>query len=541
MAVSFISIAPIIVKAPVPGTAPSSAAAPSSPTAPDFQSVLAGETSAPTPPSGPYVPGTFPAPFAEASASSKACAKGVVAGGNAAASASKAQIALDPATLPTAPGSVSGTRSTKPQAAKASTPSPQNPSNGASGLASPSAAVIAPVPVPPEAAVQADPKATPGTLASAGAPAIPPISNLTPGTNPSAPIAANGPLASALPASGVAALLAAAVSGSAATPTAAVAPESALPTGVVPVTLESVSVDAASVRPAASGDQRVPVPMTTDGVRPSKSTPGAPAGPPSTVSAAAAFPGAVSVGLRAQTGNGEKFAGSDSAPENTPVAALSPANKHTVDVTPESITDKVASIGTSVASPTPVMSSAANSQAAIFAPLPTAVATAGSPPAVALASPTQAVEYVLQIGELQAAQSQGAQSAVNLHFSVGGETLLVRVAMQEGQVHTQFTTDSGDLRAALAREWQSLGATGTGTVRFAEPVFTSGNRGDTKSGLDFASDSQQQAGRRRDDTESGSGASTASRTPGRAPQAPASPAANPLANPVAPGRLHSFA
>jgi nucleoid DNA-binding protein len=105
MAVSFISIAPIIVKTPVPGTAPSSAAAPSDPTAPDFQSVLAGETSAPTAPSGPYVPGTLPAVFAEPSASSKACAKGVVAAGSAAAASPKAQIALDPATPPTTPGS----------------------------------------------------------------------------------------------------------------------------------------------------------------------------------------------------------------------------------------------------------------------------------------------------------------------------------------------------------------------------------------------------------------------------------------------------
>jgi hypothetical protein len=148
---------------------------------------------------------------------------------------------------------------------------------------------------------------------------------------------------------------------------------------------------------------------------------------------------------------------------------------------------------------------------------------------------------VLQIGELQAAQSQGTQSSVNLHFTVGSENLSVRVAMQEGQVHTQFTTDSGDLRAALAHEWQSLGAIGTGTVRFAEPVFTSGNRGDAKSGLDFASDSQQQAGRRRDDSASGSGAPSGSRTPGRAPQAPTAPAASPLDNPVVLGRLHSFA
>jgi hypothetical protein len=192
------------------------------------------------------------------------------------------------------------------------------------------------------------------------------------------------------------------------------------------------------------------------------------------------------------------------------------------------------------------MSSAANSQAAILAPLTSAAsaaaATAGDPPAMALATPSQAVENVLQIGELQAEQSQSAQTAVNLHFTVGGENLLVRVAMQEGQVHTQFTTESGDLRTALAHEWQSVAATGTGSVRFAEPVFTSSSRGDAKTAMDLAGDSQQQAGRRRDDAESGPAAQTGSRTPGRAPQTPTPmPAALPTENPVVLGRLHSFA
>ncbi len=607
MVVSLINIAPVVADAPVssnsavPGTDPDQADLAFSSVPPDFQSVLAGKTAPPAAATAPYVPGTLPAGFAEAPASSKACAKGVGSGNNPAASALKAQLALDPNATLRGPGPAGGTRPGKP-ATKAS---PQNPSQPTSGSASASAAVIPPTIVPLD--IGAVPNPTPGTLASAGAAAIPPptvslatravpvapnptpgslapagaaaipvVPSLSPGASPTAsvpapalsgvtPLAvapAPAPIAATSSTGAAAAVLAPVASGTASTPGGPGLVQGPLPgtaplsettpmdvsgqtPAPVPGTIESISVHGASVRPDAMGAQTAAVPAPADGMRSAKSTPATPAALASTVSAVAVAPGAVLGAGRPQTGSGEKFAESETAPENRSMLAGAQPNKHTLDVNPELVTEKTVSIGTSVATPPPVMGSTANSPTAIPAPFTTAAgaaAPADNLPTVALGSASQAVENVLQIGELQAAQSQGTQTSVNLHFTVGGESLSVRVAMQEGQVHTQFTTDSGDLRAALAHEWQSLGTTGTATVRFAEPVFTAGSRGDAKTAMDFAGDSQQQAGRRRDDAASGSGAQTGSRTPGRAPQAPtASPAASPMDNPVVLGRLHSFA
>lgn len=191
------------------------------------------------------------------------------------------------------------------------------------------------------------------------------------------------------------------------------------------------------------------------------------------------------------------------------------------------------------------MSTPANSQS-LLAPAGTTAgfatpASGSAPPAVALATPSQAVESVLQIADIQAAQAQSSPAAVNLHFTVGGENLSVRVALQDGQVHTQFTTDSSMLRTALAHEWQAVSAGTPGTVRFAEPVFTSGQRSDSKSGADLTGQGGNQANRGREQAEFSNGGQ-ASNKPARL-----TPAVLPMADlpassePVVLGRLHSFA
>ncbi len=52
-------------------------------------------------------------------------------------------------------------------------------------------------------------------------------------------------------------------------------------------------------------------------------------------------------------------------------------------------------------------------------------------------------------------RASGAASRVDLQFQVGGDDLGVRVEWREGTLHTFFRTDSTELRAALAHEWQS--------------------------------------------------------------------------------------
>jgi hypothetical protein len=119
----------------------------------------------------------------------------------------------------------------------------------------------------------------------------------------------------------------------------------------------------------------------------------------------------------------------------------------------------------------PMPSAAPLVEGSASASAPAAPADPGRP-ATLPATAGAAVESALQIGELQA-QAQGNQSAVNLRFKVGGENLSVSVAVQAGQVHASFNTDSGELRTALANAWPAVAAA-PGAPRFADPVFTAG-------------------------------------------------------------------
>jgi hypothetical protein len=155
---------------------------------------------------------------------------------------------------------------------------------------------------------------------------------------------------------------------------------------------------------------------------------------------------------------------------------------------------------------------------------------------------TGAVENALQVTDLQAAASVGAQSAVNLKFSVAGESLSVRVALQGGQVHTQFRTDSGELRTALAHEWQSVSSP-SGSSRFADPVFTAQSRSHAKPDADLEGDSGRQPGQQRNASDGD--AEIQGMIAGPAREQPASTASlGPDAAPassVTSSRLHSFA
>lgn len=165
-------------------------------------------------------------------------------------------------------------------------------------------------------------------------------------------------------------------------------------------------------------------------------------------------------------------------------------------------------LGTSVAMPTPTMTTAAAAQPSAISIVgglsgASGEAAASAPPAdVAQPPATLAVEAALEIGDLQAAASQGTQSAVNLRFNVAGEDLAVRVALQAGQVHTQFTTSSGELRTALAHEWQAFSSLSGGQTRLAEPVFTAGSRSESRTPPDLGGNAGQQSGQNRERSES---------------------------------------
>lgn len=72
----------------------------------------------------------------------------------------------------------------------------------------------------------------------------------------------------------------------------------------------------------------------------------------------------------------------------------------------------------------------------------------------------------------------GDRRAVNLQLAVGDADLGVRVELHGDQVRTTFRTDSAELRAALAQEWQAVSVdVGGRAVRLAEPVFASHSTG----------------------------------------------------------------
>lgn len=80
--------------------------------------------------------------------------------------------------------------------------------------------------------------------------------------------------------------------------------------------------------------------------------------------------------------------------------------------------------------------------------------------------------------------AKGTQRSVNLQFSVSGVDVAVRVEMRDDQVHTTFRTDSPEIRAALAQEWQTVVSTQSAdrSQKLADPVFTSSANAGATSG-----------------------------------------------------------
>lgn len=97
---------------------------------------------------------------------------------------------------------------------------------------------------------------------------------------------------------------------------------------------------------------------------------------------------------------------------------------------------------------------------------------AGAPTAEIAQAARRSVESAVAVAEHY---GSGDKRAVTLQFSVSGVDLGVRVEVRANGVHTTFKTDSPELRAALAQEWQAIAGTqfADRSVRMADPVFTS--------------------------------------------------------------------
>lgn len=125
---------------------------------------------------------------------------------------------------------------------------------------------------------------------------------------------------------------------------------------------------------------------------------------------------------------------------------------------------------------------------------PVAAAPAEAP-AVSTPAPVLAHRAVETIFNVVEAQRNGLSNAtsVNLHFKFGGDDLAVRVQMRGGEVQTQFLTDSSDLRAALASEWQTLaGQGGVSGLKLLDPVIMPASA-NVSTGFGSASQGQGQA------------------------------------------------
>jgi hypothetical protein len=155
-------------------------------------------------------------------------------------------------------------------------------------------------------------------------------------------------------------------------------------------------------------------------------------------------------------------------------------------------------------------------------------ADAPSTPAETVTTTGAAVQAALTAAELLAGSN--AAKTVNLQFNVGDADLSLRVQLLNGQVHATFSTDSAQLRSALASEWHSVTNTGTGNAHLATPVFTGSGAGFSSGGgsLSSGDSAPRQGGRQAPEDFSAS-----FEIPSSAGRASAAAVALPAAAPVA--------
>lgn len=182
---------------------------------------------------------------------------------------------------------------------------------------------------------------------------------------------------------------------------------------------------------------------------------------------------------------GAKFAEARDESAASEISSNSPADKKILSVSNKRVAATESDLGTSVARSAAVMSTATSrrpttseSEQGRFVPSAQSPADFSAPdfaslpllPQAAASAAHRAVDTVMSTAERFAS---GTHNAVNLQFSLAGVDLAVRVEMRDGEVRATFRTDSNELRAALATEWQSVNAgVADRTLRLGDPVFT---------------------------------------------------------------------
>jgi hypothetical protein len=190
-----------------------------------------------------------------------------------------------------------------------------------------------------------------------------------------------------------------------------------------------------------------------------------------------------------------KIAVADGAPSVDGRSTGGQVEKNFLDASGQRVTSGAATTGISVAHsganmpanftarrnpanlPDPILPIVLRETSVAAAPVASAPARAEttSTPAPVLAH--RAVETVWNVVDAQTNRPPTA-GVVNLHFKFGGEDLDVRVQMRGGEVHTQFNTNSPDLRTALSNEWRAVAGQGTQAgLRLADPVFAASPSG----------------------------------------------------------------
>jgi hypothetical protein len=202
-------------------------------------------------------------------------------------------------------------------------------------------------------------------------------------------------------------------------------------------------------------------------------------------------------------GGAEKIAGQASNAGTGPAPASKASDKKILNSDGKQVTDSDTSVGIAVAKVAPAMPTSAQSDRlpnAVLASAPVSTVSAFSNAGQGETQGAVSQQGVAQRAvdaAISAAESlnTGSNQAVNMQFSVGNADLSLRVELRNGEIHTTFRTDSADLRLDLAHEWQSSNpGSGSGSVRLAEPVFTSSS---TPSSMAAGENPSQQRGGQR--------------------------------------------
>lgn len=245
-----------------------------------------------------------------------------------------------------------------------------------------------------------------------------------------------------------------------------------------------------------------------------------------------------------------KFAAPRAAGDERAEIAAKPAEKNLLTAKQQIVADTSETLGINVAKPESLMPAPAFSAHPLLSEVVRATAPAAtadfnafssgnpSPETEVAQAARRSVESAIEVARHFAT---GDKRAVTLQFSVSGVDLGVRVELRGDAVHTIFRTDSPELRAALAQQWQTVtGTPGADRAsRLAEPVFTS-NQSSSQSGADSGTADHRESPARHQQLLADAGFAPRVMTRSKSPLV-APPTAARATTVSAPGRLHTFA